>query len=492
MNPTTSSRPESRATAAQSERGSVLLVVMLLSLVIAISLTSFLQLTTHAAKMANRSFYMDAAQNLCDTGIEQALWAMNNSSNWSGAGFTQSATYEYQGTFPNTGGVAGNYTYIGKVTGRVKIWADITPTSTPHIVAKSTITLSDGSQITKAAEAYLKQGSYFDNGLVAGSITFSGSNIFVNSWNSNPDGNATTPAIPYSSAVAAANITVGATNVTPGALTDQNGKIAGYAAAGSTETGGGISINQGIIGNATYVNNSANKGTIQADHATYDFTESFPDISAPSGNITYNTLANATVPQATDVQSSDGKYYYTVSTITLTSNHAKLYIQSGNVVIKTTATTGTAVKISGSADGIVIAGNASLAIYTDQDVSISGNGVINGNASVTGAGEAKNFQLYGTRSASTGTFQDISISGNGYFSGVIYAPNGNVSMTGGGTNGDVLGAILAHKATLTGGTNFHYDEALPTEVVAGVWKVKKWRELVTDAEQAPYATKLAF
>jgi hypothetical protein len=242
------------------------------------------------------------------------------------------------------------------------------------------------------------------------------------------------------------------------------------------------------------VNNSANKGTIQADHATYDFTESFPDISAPSGNITYNTLTtgNTTIPKSGDVRSADGKYYYSISTITLTNNSDELHIQSGNVVIKTTATTGTAVKVSGNADGIVIAGNASLAIYTDQDVSITGNGVINGNASVTGAGEAKNFQLYGTRSSSTGTFQDISISGNGYFSGVIYAPNGNVSMTGGGTNGDVLGAILAHKATLTGGTNFHYDEALPTEVVAGVWKVKKWRELVTDAEQAPYATKLAF
>ena len=466
------------------------MVALILSGVIAISLTSFLTLTTHASKMANRSFYMDAAQDLCDAGLDMTLWAMNNS-DWTDAGFTSSATNQYQGTFPSS----GSYQFSGGVTGTVKIWVDNTDSTKPHTVVKATVTLIDGSQITKEAEAYMKQSSYFDDGLVAGSVSFSGSNVTVNSWNSNPTGNAV---VHYSSSVAAANVTVGATNVTPGALGDQNGKIYGDAAAGSTDTGGGITINQGVIGDTSYVNTTSNKGSIQDGHATYDFTESFPDVTAPSapGNYTVKSISgdNITLPGGTDTPASDGYYYYSASSISLGGNSDELHITSGKVRILMSST-GSSLSTGGSAPGIVIDSGASLQIYTAGNVSISGNGVVNGSTSLSSTGQPINFQLYGTRSTSqvaTSGYQSISISGNGYFSGVIYAPNGNVTMNGGGSSGDVLGAIVAHSATLNGGTSFHYDESLPNTLTTGLWKLRKWRELVSDADRSPYNSYLSF
>ncbi len=481
--------------AQSKERGSVLLVALILAGVIALSLSSYIQLTTQAAKMANRSFYMDAAQNLCDSGMEVALWAMNNSNNWSGAGFTTSASNQYRGTFPSS----GNYTFMGNVTGSVKIWADVTNDKQPHIVAKATITLVDGSTITKEAEAYVKQSSYFENGMVAPTISFSGNNVTVNSWNSDPDGNVSTAAIPYSSTVAAANVTVGATSLNPGALSDQNGKIYGYAASGSSDSGGGITLKQGIIGEPSYVNNAANKGTIEDGHATYDFTASFPDVTAPTapGNYVVPTLStgNISLPRGTDTAASDGYYYYNISDITL-SGGDEMQITSGKVRIMATTATGSAVKITGGA-GIEIATGASLQLYTAGDVSIAGNGILNGgNGNVTStANQPINFQLYGTRSAaavSSSGYQSIGISGNGYLSGVVYAPNGNVSINGGGSTGDVLGAMIGHSITMVGNTSFHYDESLPNTLVSGLFKVRKWRELVSDTDRAPYNTYLSF
>lgn len=483
--------PADAPLAQSKERGSVLLVALILAGVIALSLSSYIQLTTQAAKMANRSFYMDAAQNLCDAGMEVALWAMNNGNNWSGAGLTSSASNQYRGTFPSS----GNYTFMGNVTGNVKIWADVTNDKQPHVVAKATITLVDGSTITKEAEAYIKQSSYFDNGMVAPTISFSGNNVTVNSWNSDPDGNASTPAQPYSSGVAAANVTVGATSLIPGALSDGNGKIYGYAASGSADSGGGITLKQGIIGGTSFVNNSLNKGQIEDGHASYDFTASFPDVTTPTapGNYIVNTYSSSTqktLPISGDSPASDGYYYYNYSDITLNGNDV-FEITSGKVRITMTGD----ISITGNG-ALKIDTGAKLELYSPNTVTIAGNGLLNGSGNSTAtANQPINFQLYGTRTASAASssgYQNISISGNGYLSGVVYAPNGNISINGGGSSGNVLGAMVGHSITMVGNTSFHYDESLPNNLVSGLFKVRKWRELVSDTDRAPYDTYLNF
>lgn len=116
---------------------------------------------------------------------------------------------------------------------------------------------------------------------------------------------------------------------------------------------------------------------------------------------------------------------------------------------------------------IVIAPGASLKIITAGDVSLAGNGVFNYNL------DASKFSLYGMPSS-----HNISISGNAAFTGVIYAPDADVTMNGGGTTVyDVVGAIISNTATLNGHFHFHYDEALGRARIQSKFNVASWREV---------------
>src|SRR5688500_17055791 len=110
----------------KSNRGSVLIVSLIFAVIIAIALTSYLKLSLNAATLAHRSFYMNAAQNVVDIGMEKAIWSLNHEmtltpNHWSTGGFTPHPTIanSYCGSFPQT----GDYTFSGGVTGRVKVWA---------------------------------------------------------------------------------------------------------------------------------------------------------------------------------------------------------------------------------------------------------------------------------------------------------------------------------------------------------------------------------
>jgi hypothetical protein len=493
-----SSSPAALALTGTSCRGSVLMVALILAAVIAISLTSFLRLASNTAKLSNRSFYMDAAQNLCDLGMEQALWSMNNSGNWTGGNFSavSGSSSKYVATFPTA---TTYYSFSGGVKGQVKVYADTTDSAKPHVVVQSIVTLNDGSTLTKEAEAYMKISSYFDNGMVGDTITFKGK-VTVNSWNSDPNGDGSS-IIKYSGGVARDNGQVGATAVQSSALFDGQGTIKGYASVGSADASGINVGSQGAIGDNAWIA-AGNKG-IESGHATYDFTASFPDVSAPTppGGGSYVTLTatNIELPRkdgsghVIDTPASDGKYYYQVSSISLGGNTDTMTI-NGDVVIKTTNTTGTTVDATGNHSGMVINSSGSLAIYTAGDVAVTGNGILNGTNSsdLTTSNQPVKFQLYGTRSsatASTSGEQSFAVKGNGYLSGVVYAPNANVTVNG---NGDVLGAVVGNTVTMTGNAAFHFDESLGNFGSAGLWKIRKWRELATVSERATYDSVFTF
>ena len=66
------------------------------------------------------------------------------------------------------------------------------------------------------------------------------------------------------------------------------------------------------------------------------------------------------------------------------------------------------------------------------------------------------FAFYGTDSCTS-----LSYSGNAAFTGVIYAPNADFSLGGGGNNTyDFVGASITKTVTMNGHFNFHYDESL--------------------------------
>src|SRR4051812_38776191 len=116
---------------------------------------------------------------------------------------------------------------------------------------------------------------------------------------------------------------------------------------------------------------------------------------------------------------------------------------------------------------IIIAPGASFKIVTEGSVALAGNGIFNYNL------DASKFSLYGMP-----TCTSIAVSGNASFTGVIYAPDADITMNGSGTtNYDVVGAMIGKTATLNGHFHFHYDEALSRARIQSKYNVASWHEI---------------
>jgi len=503
---------------SKSERGTILLVAMVLASALAIVFAYYIRVPLTALKLSNRSFYSNAAMNLVDTGLERALWSINNGGSWTTAGFTAftgtDGTTQYHGTL-------GPFNLSGGVTGTVKVWTD--PNSAnPQAVAEAIIALPSSSDnadyIVKEAEMYVTQSSYFKNGLVAKTTISLSGNPNVDGWNSDPSGTY----VPYNPATVDVNGTangkIGSTDVLSGAITGTgNSAVYGYAAVGGSAAGD-------VSGSGLTVGPYGSSG-INSSYVTYDFTTSFPDASTPSTD-TYTdpttkiqtsvplTMGNTnaigaingstTLPGAGDNSITINgvtTYYYYVPSISLSGNKTLSITGGQNVVIILTNTAGSTASTTGNAainipgatttNGVTTPA-ASLVMYTSGDVSLSGNGVMNGGGTTGTAGEAVDFQLYGTRTAAqvvNSGEQSLSLSGNGVLSGVVYAPNANVTITG---NGDTLGAVVGNQVTMTGNGSFHYDQSLANFGSSSLWNLSKWRELFAASDRGTYASQLNF
>lgn len=499
----------------KSTRGSVLIVAAIMAIIIAIALTSYVQLAGNSMKLANRSFYFNGAMNLVDTGIEQALWSINNG-NW-GTGapnyWSSSVTDQYKCTIsaPNIG---------PGVQGQVKVWADLSGTGPgssvngagtgiPHFVAQAKVTLADNTTFIKEAEVYATNSSLFANGLVAkDTITFTGNNAIADSWDSDPNNNGS-PIVAYSSTRPPAHdkTKVASASVLVDAITVSNADIYGYVAVGGNSSGD-ISLGpNGTIGSY----DTARNGYIDTSRVTNDFTSSFPDGALPQGAPTQNSNNTitaigsgiTTLPiTGKGTTASDGTVYYYVSSVSLSGTNDALQISpNSKVAIVVTNTNGTPISVTGSDAQIDIPTGSSLTMYTSGNVAIAGGGVVNGTYTTNNQGnvnsgtpnQPKNFSLVGTLATSSPqTYQDIKIAGNGVLSGIVYAPNSNLEMKGGGNGGNVFGAGVADTVKIAGGANFHYDESLARLNTNNVWKLTQWLELTTADARSAYAAQLNF
>lgn len=476
----------------KSKRGSVLIVAAIFAAILAIALTSYLKLALNATKLANRSFYMNAAQNLADTGFERALWALNNEltypspNNWTTGGFSARSGFsnEYQGTFPSSGTY---YTLSGGAKGQVKVWVGgfNAASQTWHAVAQATITLGDGTTLSKMAETYLQQRSWGDRGMIArNGMSFNG-NTRVDAWNSHSDTVSTADDVVYSTGVAVPEATI----ASPALVSLQNSDIYGYAAIGTDDLTG---ITVGATGRLA--GNFAAGTGIDASRVTYDFTASFPDVPAPTnsgasaGNILAPITINKSLPEVGDTMTGTTYYYY-VSSMALNASKTLEIGAAGaaNVVMVFTGN----VTLGGSAQ-IVIHPGSNLTIYAAGDFEIGGTaGILNG--TTTNPSNPINFKLLGTRTeadiVSGMSMQVFNVRGVGYLSAVIFAPNANVTVNG---TGDTYGSVVGNRADMVGSGNFHQDLSLANIRTSGLWKLLKWRELSTQSDRATYSGEIAF
>ena len=477
--PAPSCRPRRRP--LRGRRGSVLLVAVLFSSMIAIAITGYLRLTATVLKVSQRAIGNNAAVNLAETGLEEAMWSINqtvagNASAWSG--------WYVSGT--NTGARAFSGFDLGQgVTGKVRVYISNTLTTgaAPFIISRATVTLPNGQgNIEKFIKVTLSLRSTFANGLVAKrTISFAGNSASVDSYNSAKGAyNANLGGGTYNKND---NGSAGSLAVTVDALSVGNADIWGHVAVGTSDTSGLSVGSNGTVGPF-----GTTAGTVVASAVTTNFTANFPDTTAPTtSGYSIASLGSTTLPRGGDVAASDGKFYYSVGSIGLSGNASNvLHIADDKkVVIILTPTTGTAVDVKGNASIQLDNSSSTLAIYTEADVSIAGNGAVN-------AGNPANFMLYGTRASSASSKQSIAISGNGNLSGVVYAPNVALSIKGGGTSGGVQGAMIGDTVTLTGNDAFHYDEALASLTTGNPYGISNWDELTTSAARSAVSSYVNF
>lgn len=461
--------PSRRQPLPRSRRGALLIVALIFSAIIAISLGSYIRLGQQASELANRSLYLGAAMNAAETGLEEAMWSINqkiagNASAWS--------------SWNVSGGVAtrtfGPWTLSGGATGQVKVHVSNHLTA-PVVIARGIVTPTRGTAIEKWVQVTTSKRSKFANGLVAkNTITFSGNNASVDSWNSDPDNDASTAPVAYSAAARRDQGSVGSISVVNSAVSVNNADIWGFVSTGGDDPTNEVGSNGTILGVDSASKDKTGWVTLRVDpdRVATDFSASFDPVALPTTGTPQSSITSSTTLGTSGTTST-----YRMTSVNLSSSE-KLTI-NGDVTLILTATSGsTAMDLTGQAELIVSPGS-SLKIYTAGTIKIAGNGVANQNV------QPVNFQIWGTSTTS----QSIDIAGNGALKGIVYAPNANVKING---NGDVMGSVVADRITLTGNAAFHYDESLANLDTGDPLGISSWRELVTMADRNTYASALNF
>jgi hypothetical protein len=194
-----------------------------------------------------------------------------------------------------------------------------------------------------------------------------------------------------------------------------------------------------------------------------NFNPTFEDVTLPS-NFTTNLLNTSIAQQNVTVGGTNYAWAFIGSgDYTLPNLNGNTYIASNAIVrlLVLGNSTPNLITVDGAA-----ASSGNLTIFmAGSSFTISGGNFVNG-------GVAANLSYLGLPSNTS-----ITMSGNSGFIGTIYAPEANVTLTGGGSNPyNLVGSLLANTITLNGKYNFHYDEALMKSQL-GPYVACSWREL---------------
>lgn len=423
-------------------RGSVLLITMILTLGLAAFLGAYVKMAMNAYKLSSRSFYSNSCLNLAEAGLEEAMYALNNS-DWTG--WTASSGHMNR--------TISNVSLGQGVNGQIKVRVfNYIAASSPRIVAEGLATFTSGPSLRKQIEIQVSTKSFWANGMVAkDDVVFKGGNAAVDSYDTG-DPNHSTGGL-YDAAKRKDKGSVGSVLVTADAVSISNADIWGYVATG----GSAPSVGSGgkIHGTTTPSGVDVDTTRIRAD-----FTANFDTVVAPtsfssiytnvSGDIAFGVSGTATTIKATSIKNKNNEVVEFLGDVTL--------VVTGDVEIK---------------GDFQVGPNASLTMYFDGDMDIGGNGVMN----LTNLPEK--LIMYGT-----GTGQTVKLSGNGAAHAAIYAPDADLELKGGGVLGVFMGAAVAKTVFINGNYEFHYDEALADLGSSGVYTVGGWRELIGQANWA--------
>jgi hypothetical protein len=121
----------------------------------------------------------------------------------------------------------------------------------------------------------------------------------------------------------------------------------------------------------------------------------------------------------------------------------------------------------------LMSGDASITIMPGAGLELYVGGAKADITLVNNQGLCGDFTYYGLPGNTS-----ISLSGNNVFLGTFYAPNGDLTLSGGGsTDTDFQGSCSVRTVTMNGHFNFHYDENLKRKGPVRGYQVTSWTEI---------------
>lgn len=423
-----------------SHRGSVVIAVLLMALIIVSTVTIYLRSAVQEMKFSERTFALQQSINLAEMGAESAINSLNND-DWSA--WQELATDQYYKSFTPTGSTDIIYTFVN-MTDPTNVW----------IATGSEV---DVSNDVVSKQLYIRLGyrSMFANGLTAkNQIMMNGNQIDIDSYNSaNGPYNVTTN---RNDGGSVASVSVAVNTV----LID-NADILGYVSTGGS--------NPRVGPNGSIRGFGSPSGTkIDASRVSKDFYADFPGITTPSTSGAQTSFSSAFV----GTTGASTKYYF--NNLAVTSSQTLYVMGDVEIIVEED------MDVKGS---VYVMPGSSLTLYVKDDLAVGGNGVMN----LTGKPE--NFIIYSPENPSRN--QTIKIHGNGALSAVIYAPDADLELKGGGSSGVFYGAAVADSITLTGNYDFHYDEALKDFSPEENYRMLEWRELTAATDRYPLKSPMA-
>jgi hypothetical protein len=403
--------------------GSVLLITMVFVLIVAAIMISYLTLVQSSDQTVARAQQWNAALAVAEAGIEEGMAVVNQVPiTNTNMGFTISSL-----SHNLNGG-----TYYVNGSGNII-------TSTGIVSAPIT-----GDPIARIVQVNAQRQGLFSKGMISMTfITMNGNDIATDSYNSTNN----------------AQSNNGAWNGYVGT----NGDVA--AVNGIVNIG-----NHTIDGNLYLGPNSSFTGGNVLGTTYTDWNSQFPDASLPTTDANGNALPS-TWPDAPGTSSSH----------TITNNGYYTIRDTGDITVAAGVTATLDVQVFSydlSKTTITIMGgttNAGTIVMYQEAGNVTLGGSSSGgaynNPPAIPSNRPRNFTYFGLKDVTS-----VTLGGATDFVGVIYAPEADVKLNGGGSGVNFIGSIVMKSVTMNGHYNFHYDESLKSYFY-GYYVVGSWAEL---------------
>ena len=463
------------------ERGNILAITMIITVLLGIVLASYLTMVGSQNKMTARSQTWNTCVGIAEAGIEDALTHLNingtTNFNLACAGWTLSNGLHSVSRNLGAGyySVTIDYGIKPVITSTGYLPAPLNVVSTPGpflAAAGNQVSSSAGVQyISRTLRVVCRGNGSLSKAIVArDKVLLNGKNVTVDSYDSySPSASTYTNGGSYG-IYDPAKISDHGDVAVIGGLSDTL-KIGKSTVYGRVSTGpdGDIRLDKNaVVGSLAWVN-GGNIG-VQPGYASSDANFDMPPVVAPFaaapkpiGGLVGTNYYDVILP-AGDWQLGNFKGLVYVS------GGARLLV-TGNITFDDSATTD---------EGIEFAAGASLKVYMKgQTARFVGRKtkkkVITTQTCFNEGGNATNFLYYGLNNNT-----EINLSKMDEFTGIIYAPNANIKLKAGSPKYyrcHVFGALSGYQVTLEKNAHMHYDENISTADNTKNYVIESYQEL---------------